>query len=132
MRRLRGLYVEDDSLTFRMVQRVFQPNAFLQVAPNRDTYLNLIKRPAHDFLILDGEIAGWPLADYAKDIAATTTLPLFIYSASPAKNLGPLVALQPKAILRKADGPQILLEAVLSYFYALEGFMFYQNVPTST
>lgn len=129
MRRLRGLYVEDDELTVKVVQRSFRSSAFIQGAANRETYLNLIKTSAIDFLILDGEIAGWPLAEYAKDVAATTKLPIFIFSASPAKNLAPLMALGPKAFVRKTDGVQVLTDAVLSYFYALEEFMFAQNLP---
>lgn len=133
MRRLRGLYVEDDELTFKLTQRVFKTSGtMLQMAAGRTSYLDLIKRPALDFVILDGEIPGWPLADYAKDVAETTTLPLFIYSASPAKNLGPLIALEPKAVLRKTAGPQVLSDAVHSYFYALEQFMFLQNLPKSS
>lgn len=130
MRRLRGLYVEDDELTARLVQRSFRGSAFVQVAANRGMYMSLIQSPAFDFVILDGEVQGWPLLDYAREVSETTELPLFIFSASPAKNLLPLRALKPKAFVRKTDGVQVLVDAVLSYFYALETFTLASNVPT--
>lgn len=129
MRRLKGLHVDDCELTFRIVQRILKPSAYVQFAVDRNAFLDLAVKTSNDFYVLDGELPGWPLAQYADDISQLGTIPLFIYSAQPRKNLGPLLDLKPKAILHKSDGPMVLLQAILSYFYALEDFKVYGNMP---
>lgn len=131
MRRLRGLHIEDDVSTFQLVQKTFRTRALLQMASSRQAYLDLITLPALDFLILDAELPGWTLEEMAADLTETSALPLFIHSSTSIRNLGPLIALRPKAIVRKADGPQVLVDAVLSYFYAMEQFMISAIPPKS-
>lgn len=129
MRMLRGLHVEDCLLTFRLVQRVFRPQAHVQLAEGREQFLRLISTTQLDFLILDGEIPNWPLDQYVEDLAQVHDIPLFIFSSNSPRKLGPLLDLKPKAVLRKQDGPQVLFEAVMSFFYSSGRLNFVEDLP---
>lgn len=129
MRTLRGLHVEDCYLTYRLVQGVFKAQAHVQHADSREKFLSVAPRVQYDFMIVDGDIPGWPLEPYVADLKAIADIPMFVFSGSPCRRLGLLSEINPVGVLRKEDGPQVLLEAVLSYFYASERFNFSMKVP---
>lgn len=129
MRRLRGLHVEDCYLTYRIVQKVFSQAGHIVQADSRVSFLDQIGKIANDFIIADGDLPGWPIEIYAADLRKHTHLPIFIYSSSDFDRLLALVSLGPVAIIRKSDGPMVLIEAIRSYFYSAKEFSFPANVP---
>jgi hypothetical protein len=101
----------------------------VQHAEGREPFLRLISATHLDFLILDGEIPGWPIEQYVEDLAQVHGTPLFIFSSNSPRKLGPLLDLRPKAVLRKQDGPQVLFEAVMSFFYSSGRLNFIDDIP---
>lgn len=131
MRLLRGLHVEDCYLTYRLVQGVFRTQAHVQLAESREKFLSVTPRVQYDFMIVDGDIPGWPLQQYVADLKGVEAVPIFVFSGNSYRRLGLLGEIKPQGVLRKEDGPQVLLETVLSYFYASERFNFPAKVPNS-
>jgi hypothetical protein len=101
----------------------------VQHAEGRESFSRLIAATHLDFLILDGEIPGWPIEQYVEDLAQVHGTPLFIFSSNSPRKLGPLLDLSPKAVLRKQDGPQVLFEAVMSFFYSSGRLNFTDDIP---
>ena len=120
MRKLRGLYVEDCRMTYLLVQRTLRHYAYIRNAPSKEVFLEETGRPLYDFLILDGDIVGWPMEDYISCVLNVQRIPSFIFSGSNPSALTPLLEVHPKAVVKKTDGVQILSQAVLSFFYAQE------------
>lgn len=130
VRKLRGLYVEDCQMTYLLVQRALRSFAYIKNASCKESFLISTEKPILDFLILDGDIEGWPMDDYASSVLASRKIPIFIFSASPSSTLLPLLETQPKAIVQKTDGVAILSQAIQSFFYVEESLRPRRFMPT--
>jgi hypothetical protein len=129
MKPLRGLHIEDCYLTFRLVQQLLRPDAHTEVADCRPAFLDRARHGRNDFLILDGNLPDWPIAQYAEDLSHLPKVPFFLYSSNAPETLGPLLELKPKIILPKDRGPHGLREAILFYFYGLDSLRFCGEPP---